>query len=47
MRKQKVEIEKITKNTLQATAGLWHVKETGVAYQKRMRKQWEKRNHAS
>jgi AbrB family looped-hinge helix DNA binding protein len=40
----KIDIVKFDKATIRATAGLWKgMKETGVEYQRRLRKGWSKR----
>ena len=41
---ERVEITKAKKDTIRAAAGLWSdIKETGVEYERRLRKVWGKR----
>ncbi len=40
----RIEIVKLDKNIIKNAAGLWSdIKETGQEYEKRLRKEWEKR----
>lgn len=43
-KEKRIEIKKIEEDIFRKTAGLWkNFKETGIEYERRLRKEWEKR----
>ena len=43
LNENRVELIKSNKDVVRAAAGLWNISETGVEYERRLRKGWKKR----